>query len=336
MSELQVVLPRHSFPTIHYPGFIDVGSAMSHFTPNEPAIVVEVNGNAKAYPLGMLTMHEIVNDTIGGMKILPTFCPLCNSSIVYNREVVINGSPLQLEFEVSGMLRNSDMVMYDTKTETLWQQLTGTGIVGEYMDILLEVVPSLVISIREFRDRYPNGQVLSPLNGSRAEGRYGTNPYAGYDDPSGKPYERFFSHTELSTILDPMERVLDLEVSGARRVYPFSILKQHVVVNDTVGGTPVLLMFSDSTLSVLDNQSIKDSRAVGSVVAFSPIIDGIARHFEWLQGAFRDTETRSVWSITGLCMSGEMLGTQLEILPHRNHFAFAVLAFYPNVEVYRD
>lgn len=211
LEEITVVLPRNSFPKIDYPNFIGKEDSLNKFFKQEPVISVSINGEAKAYPLNILTMHEISNDSLGGVPILPTYCPLCNSSVVYDRRLKHNEKEYLLDFEVSGMLRNSDLIMADKQTETWWQQLMGLGIVGELADVELEVIPSLVISVEDFFGRYPNGKILSPNTGTDSQKNYGKNPYENYDNESGKPYERYFDHAKLGYKLPPMERLIDLK-----------------------------------------------------------------------------------------------------------------------------
>ena len=157
LSEIIMLLPQESFPIIDYPAFVTKNDGMGMFFTHEPVISVEVNGRAKAYPLNMLTMHEMSNDTLGGVPILPTYCPLCNASVVFDRRFNHGGKNYILEFEVSGMLRKSDMVMFDRQTETWWQQLMGFGIVGDFAGESLAVVPSLVLSVDEFFTRLSGG-----------------------------------------------------------------------------------------------------------------------------------------------------------------------------------
>ncbi len=116
---------KDGIPAIDDPSFI--GVAEPNFLGElEPVISLELNGEARAYPLQILTWHEIVNDTIGGQPVAVTFCPLCNTALAFAAEV----DGLVLDFGVSGFLRNSDLIMYDRQTETWWQQVTGEGIVG--------------------------------------------------------------------------------------------------------------------------------------------------------------------------------------------------------------
>ena len=146
LSEITIVVPRGTFPNIDHPPFLNMEEGLAAFYEHEPVISVDIDGTAKAYPLNMLTSHEMSNDTLSGVPILPTYCPLCNASITYDRR--FKGEIL--EFEVSGMLRNSDMVMLDRQTQTLWQQFTGEGLVGDHAGELLDIIPSLVLTVKEF------------------------------------------------------------------------------------------------------------------------------------------------------------------------------------------
>lgn len=333
LEELQVVLPRRSFPVIDYPAFVGKSEGTEMFYEHEPVISVEIDGRAKAYPLNMLTMHEMTNDTLSGVPILPTYCPLCNASVTYDRR--FDGRVL--EFEVSGMLRRSDMVMFDRQTETWWQQLMGEGLVGEYAGKSLEVIPSLIISVKEFFERYPEGEILSTETGTTSEERYGTNPYVSYDSIGNNPYGRFFDEGEVSDRLPAMERVIDIEVNGARKIYPWTAISSAGVVQDRVNDVDVVFFHQSGTVSVMDAAKISESRNIGSVTVFSPILDdGTALTFHRKRGRIADRDTGSEWDITGHCIEGELKGQQLDIFPYGSHFAFAMLAFYPDVAIYGE
>jgi len=336
LSEIQIVLPKSSFPTLDYPKFVEKEVGLQMFFKNEPVIVVEVDGLAKAYSMNILTMHEIANDELGGMHILVTYCPLCNSGIVYNRVLKIKGEQVTLEFEASGMLRNSDMVMLDRKTESLWQQLMGTAIVGEYNETELEIIPSIIISVEEFFRRYPNGKILSKRTGfANAESRYGYNPYANYDKKS-TPYERFFESGKVDKRLPAMERVVDIENMGDYKVYSFSSVLEKGVINDIFKTSKVVLFYKAGTISIMDKNDITASRDIGSVTVFNAVVDGQHLTFRKVNDVFIDNETNSKWDITGHCFSGPLKEKQLIIEPHSNHFAFAWLAFHPESEIFKD
>ena len=337
LSEIQIVLPKGSFPTLDYPKFVDKQDGLKDFFSKEPVIAVEINGEAKAYPLNILTMHEISNDVLGNEPILVTYCPLCNSGIVYDRTLMLNGENHIFEFEPSGMLRNSDMVMLDRDTETLWQQLIGTGIAGELDEKELLIKPSLILSVEEFFDRYPLGRILSKDTGfDESAKNYGSNPYQNYDDPDAKPYEQFFESDKIDKRLPPMERVVDIEDLGDYKIYPLGLIEKHKVINDTFKNKNVVLLHQPGTVSVLDEKNIKDSKNVGTIVVYNRKLNDKILTFSKNGRSITDDQTGSVWDITGRCIHGELEGSQLKIEPHSNHFAFAWLAFYPNSQIFSE
>lgn len=334
LSEIAMVVPRNTFPKIDYPKLLSKAKGSEFFYAHEPVIAVAINGQAKAYPLNMLTMHEISNDSLGGVPILPTYCPLCNASVVYDRRLRHENKEYLLTFEVSGMLRHSDMVMADAQTESWWQQLTGEAIVGTLAGAELTVIPSLVVSVSEFFERYPEGHILSPNTGTSSEQRYGKNPYHQYDALDSKPYARYFNPENIDHRLPAMERVVDIQIGEKHKVYPFSIIREKGVINDSFEGQNVVIFYNDKTVSVLDASEIRKSKSVGSVTLFNPQIENRVLEFKAVQEGFMDLQTQSLWDITGFCLSGKMKGKQLQILPHSNHFAFAWLQFYPDSQIY--
>mgnify|MGYP000704630293 CR=1 FL=1 len=150
-------------------------SEVKNLADTEPVVRRIINGKARAYPLRILTWHEIVNDELGGVPVTVTYCPLCNSAIIFDR--CLDGKVL--DFGTTGKLRHSEMVMYDRQTESWWQQFLGQGIVGEMTGKQLVVIPSRLESFAEFKKRAPGSDVLVPNNPGRRN--YGANPYAGYD-----------------------------------------------------------------------------------------------------------------------------------------------------------
>lgn len=336
LSEIQIVLPKGSFPTLDNPKFVGKTKGLTMFFLKEPVIAVEINGEAKAYSLNILTMHEIANDKLGGQPILVTYCPLCNSGIVYSRKLNVGGKEEILEFEPSGMLRNSDMVMLDRKTESLWQQLLGKGIVGKYTNAQLNIIPSLIISVDEFFSRYPKGKILSKETGFVAsEKQYGKNPYVKYDGKNA-PIQYFFDRDKVDKRLPALERIVDIEHNGDYKIYSFTSVAKKGVLNDTFKGTNVVLFYQSGTISVLDEKDISKSKDVGSVTVFKSKLNNKLLTFKKDKKFIIDTQTNSKWDITGYCFRGKLKGSQLKIEPHSNHFAFAWLAFHPESEIYED
>ncbi len=173
--------PRDGIPSIDDPSFASLAEAAAGLAPTEPVMSLEIAGDARAYPLRVLIWHEIVNDVVGGVPVAVTYCPLCNSGIVFDRR--LDGQVL--EFGTTGKLRHSDLVMYDRQTESWWQQFLGEAIVGELTGAELERVPARMESVERFADRHPDGVVLVPDGQTRR--RYGENPYVGYDS-SASPF----------------------------------------------------------------------------------------------------------------------------------------------------
>ncbi|MDP8910621.1 MAG: DUF3179 domain-containing protein, partial [Actinomycetota bacterium] len=163
-------VPKDGIPAIDAPRFVAV-SDVEFLAPDEPVIALEVAGEARAYPIQILIWHEIVNDEIDEVPVAVTFCPLCNTAIVFDRRV----EGRTLDFGTTGNLRHSDLVMYDRQTESWWQQFSGEAIVGEYTGTRLRQIPARIVAWREFAAAEPAGRVLSRDSGfSRA---YGDNPY---------------------------------------------------------------------------------------------------------------------------------------------------------------
>ena len=303
------------------PEFVDQDEAPSYLQDDDPVVVFRSGEVARAYPLAVLTAHEIVNDSVNGVPVAVTFCPLCNSAIVFSR--LVDGQ--ELTFGVSGLLYNSDLVMWDRQTESWWQQFTGIGLVGEYARAQLAFLPSQILSWEEFRKAYPSGQVL---DGPRGNG-YMTLPYAGYDSSGRTP---FLYDGEYDPRLEPTARVLALNLDDTAVAYDWDYLTTSRVVNDQVGSSDVTIFFDPDTRSTFPTGG-GDRLAVGSATAFSPIVDGATLSFAYSSGVITDEQTGSTWNFSGVATSGELVGERLEPLIAGNHFWFAWAAFNPLTEV---
>ena len=316
--------PRDGIPAVDLPRYASTEEAGAWLDPDEPVIAVEVGGEARAYPLQILIWHEIANDELGGAPIAVTFCPLCNSAIVFDRRL----DAVVLDFGTTGRLRLSDLVMYDRQTETWWQQLTGEGIVGEHAGRVLVRLPAAIVAWNDFRTAFPNGSVLSRETGHTRP--YGSNPYAGYDSAT----QPFLFRDRPDPRLPAMERVLHVTAGGAERIYPFGAFTDEPVINDEVGGEPVVVMSRSGTLSVLDKGRIADSRRIPSAAAYSRRHEGRVLAFEVREGRIADSATGSVWNLFGEAVEGPLAGSRLDPRSRGDHFAFAWLAFHPDADVY--
>jgi hypothetical protein len=161
---------------------------------------------------------------------------------------------------------------------------------------------------------------------------YGINPYSGCDDP-GNTRPRLYSGT-IDTRLPAMEGVIDIQVNGTYKIYPLTLIQEEGVINDRFQGGDIVIFYTSKTISVLDDQQISESRIIGSFTAFSSKIDDRLLNFGKGPEGFVDEQTRSTWSITGKCISGEMSGKTLWPIVYGNHFAFAWFAFHPDSEIY--
>lgn len=227
--------PRDGIPPIDDPIFLTVGEATG-LADTEPVIGLVVGGEARAYPLRILIWHEIVNDEVGGIPVSVTFCPLCNAAMVFDRRVASR----VLDFGTTGLLRNSDLVMWDRQTESWWQQFLGEAIVGELTGTVLKALPSRLESWGNFRGRAPDGRVLVPNNPNMRA--YGRNPYAGYDN-SAVP---FLYGGAMPEGVAPLARVVSLE--DRRRAWSLDLLRTKgeitledgIVINWTPGQNSAL------------------------------------------------------------------------------------------------
>lgn len=276
-------------------------------------------------PLQILIWHEIVNDTVGGIPVAVTFCPLCNTAIAFDRRL----GDRTLDFGTTGNLRKSDLVMWDRQTESWWQQVTGEAIVGELTGQELRMLPATIIAWQDFRDRFPEGEVLSWETGHQRT--YGTNPYAGYDNADEPP---FLFDGELDSRLPPKERVVTICLEREDVAYPFSLLSKERVINDTVGGQPIVVFFQPGTASALDAYTIGDSCDVGATGVYQSELDGHRLTFSWSDDGFLDAETGSRWTVLGRAESGPLVGIELQPVVHGNHFWFAWAAFKPETGIY--
>ena len=295
----------------------------------EPVIAFEHNGVARAYPLQILMFHEIVNDTVGGKPFSVTFCPLCNASIVFEREV---GGEV-LDFGTTGRLRNSDLIMYDRQTESWWQQFNGTGIIGDYMDTRLTKVPSQIVSFATFKDAFPEGEVLSQETGFSRQ--YGRNPYRGYDDINTSP---FLFRGEIDPRLPPLERILSIPQGDSHHLLPLTELADTAMVALELDGVPITVFAPGTAASALDDASIADSRAVPVAAAFIARHQGMKLDFSALEGSdsrLVDAQTGSQWNALGHAVDGKLKGARLQQIDSGVHFAFAWLAFDPDATIYR-
>jgi len=251
---------KDGIPSIDAPAFRPAGE-ITNIAATEPVIRLEINGDLRAYPLQVLTWHEIVNDTVGGVPVAVTYCPLCNAALVFNRTVGGEATT----FGTTGMLRNSDLVMYDRKTQSWWQQFTGEAIVGSQTGNELEMLPSRVVAFGDFAAEAPAGRVLVPNDPAMRS--YGDNPYDGYDSRR-RPYPFFTG--KMPEGIGAMVRVVAIKDRGNPKAVSLVTLRQKGEMK--VGG--VTLRWTPGVNSALDKDQIAKGRDVGAVRATRKGADG--------------------------------------------------------------
>ena len=239
--------PRDGIPSVDDPVFKPVDQERE-LNPTEPVAVIEAEGEpARAYPYRYLIWHEIVNDTVGGVPVAVTYCPLCATIIVFER--TINGKVTT--FGTTGKLRLSNLIMYDRETESWWQQAEGRAIVGELTGQTLTPVISWTESWEEFKARNPDGLVM---DSPRAGRPYGSNPYAGYDT-SARPF--LYNGENPPFGIPPLARVIKV----GKRAWPLDRLRDV----ETLTEAGVTITWKAGQNSALDRRDIGKGRDIGMI-----------------------------------------------------------------------
>jgi len=241
--------PKDGIPSIEQPKFMAAAKVnFNDLGNNEPVISIIVDGTARAYPLRILIWHEIVNDEINGVPIAVTYCPLCNTGIVFDRR--FDGQVL--DFGTTGKLRKSNLLMYDRQTESWWQQFTGESVVGELTSSKLKMLASRTESFENFKKRAPNGVVMIPNNPNFRQ--YGVNPYQNYDSASFP----FLYRGDMPKNIEPMIRV----VAVGKKAWSLAMVMDKVQL---MAGD-LKISWQPGQNSALDSRRIRDGRDVGNVV----------------------------------------------------------------------
>jgi Protein of unknown function (DUF3179) len=246
---------KDGIPAVDAPRFVAVEEA-DFLEDREPVIELVLEGDARAYPIRILIWHEIANDVVAGVPVAVTFCPLCNTAIVFDRRV----DGRTLDFGTTGNLRNSDLVMYDRQTESWWQQFGGEALVGELTGANLEQLPSRIVAWEDFRREHIGSRVLSPETGFSRP--YGENPYVGYDRVDSSPI--FPTKNADDDRLAPKERVVFIERGDEAVAVPFSSLREKRVVRVEVGGSRLIVRWRPGLMSSLDEAEIVAGRDMGA------------------------------------------------------------------------
>jgi hypothetical protein len=312
--------PPDGIPSIDNPKFISVQEASKFLKDSELILGLNVNGDIRAYPLQILVWHEIVNDNVGAVPVAISYCPLCFTNQVFNRTI---DERVVVEFGTSGKLYNSNLVMYDRTSKSLWSQALAEGIVGKYAGTKLQRVPFDVAYWKEWKQLYPDSKVLSRDTGSNRP--YGADPYGDYYTNS----DVLFPVSNKDSRLDLKEIVVGVENKGQFKAYKQQDIENKKVINDQVNGKPIALFSSYPFM----------------IRAYDPLVEGgggggeqtiVLLQFEYntKDKSFIDKQTGSLWNFEGKAISGQMKGKQLTRLPFDEGFWFEWIAFHPKSALY--
>ncbi len=249
--------PKDGIPALLKPKFIPVVKAGKQLSEKDRVLGIAISGEAKAYPFKILNWHEIVNDRIGGRQVVVTFCPLCGTGMLFDAN--IKGE--SLTFGVSGLLYQSDMLLYDHKTESLWSQIKGEAVTGPLTGAKLKLLSSTQTTWGKWKQAHPNSLVLSEDTGYSRD--YDRDPYEDYTTST----RLMFGVKNRNRDYHPKEQVIGIELNGSVKAYPFSELaKAKTPVEDDLAGTPVKVFFDKKSRTA----TIQDSKGeeLPSVVGF--------------------------------------------------------------------
>jgi len=302
--------PQDGIPSIDNPKFVSVSEADKFLQDADQVVGLKVNGDIRAYPLQILVWHEIVNDNVGGTPVAVTYCPLCFTNQVFNRTV--DGQTV--EFGTSGKLYNSNLVMYDRNSNSLWSQALGQAIVGKQAGLKLDRIPFDVAFWREWKQLYPDTNVLSRDTGSNRP--YGADPYGSYYSNN----DLFFPVSNKDDRLELKEIIVGLENGGQFKAYKLQQIQDTRVINDRIG---------DKSLALFSLYPFM-------VRVFDSTLDGQKLEFQYNKNSSKitDKQTGIEWNFDGIGTAGPMKGKHLLRLPYDEGFWFEWVAFHPKTALY--
>lgn len=235
--------PRDGIPTISKPKFVPADRAT--LKPDDRVLGLAYKGAARAYPVRILNWHEAVNDRIAGDAVVVTYCPLCGTGMAFRAEAPSsNGGVRELSFGISGLLFNSDVLLYDRATESLWSQLREQAISGPLKGTRLATIPLEHTTWQDWRRRYSDTEVMSFDTGYARD--YQRDPYADYALVS----QLMFPVQHTDNRIEPKEWVLGVSISGAVKAYPFRVLAARAdksgVIEDDLAGRRVRVRYDSA------------------------------------------------------------------------------------------
>jgi len=307
---------RDGIPALTDPAVVSAGQADSFLAPTALVLGVAAGGAARAYPHQVFWWHEIVNDVVGGVPVVVSFCPLTGSGMVY--DPVIDGR--LLDFGVSGLLFDNNLVLFDRATESLWSQMRVQSVCGSFAGRAPTLLPVVQSTWEAWKALHPDTTVVSFDTGFARN--YNQYPYGNYDQIGDD--QLLFPQSVVDNRRPLKELVLGIREGSVSRAYPYSLLGEQAAVNDVVGDKAVLVIYDASAQMA---------------VAFERDVEGQRLSFEIAgEGGFpfhvRDRESGTLWDLTGVAQEGPFLGARLEPVATYSAMWFAWAAFNRDTELF--
>ncbi len=322
--------PPDGIPPVDEPRF-DTIADVDWLADNEPVLALTIDGQARAYPVQIMMWHEIVNDHVAGVPVAVTFCPLCNSALVFDRRLTgPDGADRLVSFGTSGQLYNSDLLMYDRQTESLFSQLIGLGVAGVLTGVELDRYPVQTVSYGSWREQNPDGLVLNRITGQ--ERNYGANPYESYDEEDRDP---FLFDGVVDDRLPPKRRVVGVATpdGSSALAIDHALLERKGVVDVSFDGRDLVAVLVTGGASALSSGTIAENDPVGATAVLDPVVNGQRLTLAVEGDGLRDAETGTTWSVAGQGLDGPLAGSSMQALAHTDPFWFAWAAFYPDTDL---
>lgn len=310
-------LPRDAIPALNYPDVVSAEDADAFLDPVDLVLGVEMNGEARAYPLSIMQWHEVVNDLLGGKLFAVNYCPLTGSGLVYSSKV---GSEFVL-FGVSGLLYDNNNVMFDRTSNSLWSQMSEQAVCGTLAGEKAQLYPLVQSTWWAWKKLHPDTTVVSLDTGF--DRNYDVNPYIAYNRLDNT--ELFFPQSFVDLRRPMKEVVFGIEHDGLARAYPYPALGHRVAINDVVNGLPVLVVYDeDARMVIAFERELHDDD-------LTLVLDVVDEPFPF---RMTDRETGTFWSLTGMAVEGPLAGARLEPIATYSSMWFAWAAFHRGTQIY--